>query len=121
MSSANFSLASRVELGLRFQLVRGEGANNAIVDVLDLVKRLNLQEDGYLILTDEYGGKTLTPRLTKTRALDSVALSSSIAAYENDVFTRANPSFLNSRQACLDAHDFSKIEGSPLVGMRSLK
>ncbi|KAJ5337711.1 hypothetical protein N7452_004439 [Penicillium brevicompactum] len=81
-------------------MFRGEGANNAIVDVLDFVKRLNLREDG---------------------ALDSVALSSSIAAYENDVFTRAEPSFLNSRQACLDAHDFSKIEGSPLVGLRSLK
>ncbi|KAJ5340578.1 hypothetical protein N7541_009702 [Penicillium brevicompactum] len=81
-------------------MFRGEGANNAIVDVLDFVRRLNLREDG---------------------ALDSVALSSSIAAYENDVFTRAVPSFLNSRQACLDAHDFSKIEGSPLVGLRSLK
>ncbi|CAG8333695.1 unnamed protein product [Penicillium salamii] len=81
-------------------MFRGEGANNAIVDVLDLVKRLNLQEAG---------------------ALDSAALSSSIPAYENDVFTRAEPSFLNSRQACLDAHDFSKIEGSPLVGVRSLR
>ncbi|CAG7919155.1 unnamed protein product [Penicillium olsonii] len=81
-------------------MFRGEGANNAIVDVLDLVKRLNLQDAG---------------------ALDSVALSASIPAYENDVFTRAEPSFLNSRQACLDAHDFSKIEGSPLVGLRNLK
>jgi hypothetical protein len=56
-----------------------------------------------------------------TRSFDSGALLSSLAAYENDVFTRAEPSFLNSRQACLDAHDFSKIEGSPLVGSRDLK
>lgn len=66
-------------------------------------------------------GAKRTNRFVKTSALESVALSSSIAAYENDVFTRAEPSFLNSRQACLDAHDFSKIEGSPLVGLRSLK
>jgi hypothetical protein len=56
-----------------------------------------------------------------TRFLDSEALRSSLAAYEKDVFARAEPSFLNSRQACLDAHDFSKIEGSPLVGSRDLK
>lgn len=54
-------------------------------------------------------------------SFDSKALLSSLAAYENDVFARAEPSFLNSRQACLDAHDFSKIEGSPLVGLRDLK
>lgn len=115
-------IASHVELRLKCQLVRGEGANNAIVDVLDFVKRLNLREDGYASSTSQKSEQsTLTPRLVKTSALDSVALSSSIAAYENDVFTRAEPSFLNSRQACLDAHDFSKIEGSPLVGLRSLK
>ncbi|KAJ5178003.1 uncharacterized protein N7500_000702 [Penicillium coprophilum] len=81
-------------------MFRGEGANNAIVDVLDLVKRIDMRQ---------------------ARSLDSEALKSSLAAYENDVFARAELSFLNSRQACLDAHDFSKIEGSPLVGSRDWK
>ncbi|KAF3028169.1 hypothetical protein E8E15_009391 [Penicillium rubens] len=81
-------------------MFRGEGANNAIVDVLDLGTRVDMCQPS---------------------SFDSGALLSSLAAYENDVFTRAEPSFLNSRQACLDAHDFSKIEGSPLVGSRELK
>ncbi|CAI7652807.1 unnamed protein product [Penicillium glandicola] len=81
-------------------MFRGEGANNAIVDVLDLVKRVDMRQP---------------------RSFDSEALLSSLTAYEKDIFTRAEPSFLNSRQACLDAHDFSKIEGSPLVGLRDLK
>lgn len=55
------------------------------------------------------------------RSFESGALSSSLAAYEKDIFARVEPSFLNSRQACLDAHDFSKIEGSPLVMARVLK
>ncbi|KAJ5356381.1 hypothetical protein N7517_010990 [Penicillium concentricum] len=81
-------------------MFRGEGANNAIVDVLDLVKRVDMRQP---------------------RSFEPEALKSSLEAYENDVFTRAEPSFLNSRRACLDAHDFSKIDGSPLVGLRDLK
>ncbi|QQK44269.1 Aromatic-ring hydroxylase-like [Penicillium digitatum] len=81
-------------------MFRGEGANNAIVDVLDLVTRIDM---------------------CQPRSFDSEALKSSLAAYENAVFARAEPSFLNSRQACLDAHDFSRIEGSPLVGLRDFK
>ncbi|KAJ5468801.1 hypothetical protein N7475_006553 [Penicillium sp. IBT 31633x] len=81
-------------------MFRGEGANNAIVDVLDLVKRVDMQQ---------------------ASSFDSEVLPISLAAYEKDVFSRAEPSFLNSRQACLDAHDFSKIKGSPLVTSRELK
>ena len=54
-------------------------------------------------------------------SLTALALSTALAAYEKDIFARAEPSFLNSRQACLDAHDFSKIEGSPLVTARAIK
>jgi hypothetical protein len=55
-------------------------------------------------------------------SFNSGTLSSSLAAYNQDIFTRVEPSFLNSRQACLDAHDFSKIlAGSPLVAARVLK
>ncbi|PWY84764.1 FAD binding domain protein [Aspergillus heteromorphus CBS 117.55] len=79
-------------------MYRGEGANNAIVDVLDLTKRVDLRSLG-----------SLTPE----------ALREALAAYETDVFTRADPSVRNSRQACLDAHDFSRIvNGSPLVSAR---
>lgn len=105
------------------QLVRGEGANNAIVDVLDLVKRVDMcqprYESNYLQLS--LTSFILTIAISIASSFDSESLLSSLAAYEKDVFARAEPSFLNSRQACLDAHDFSKIEGSPLVGLRDLK
>ncbi|KAJ5112923.1 hypothetical protein N7456_001457 [Penicillium angulare] len=78
-------------------MFRGEGANNAIVDVLDLVKRVDMQK-------------------SESFALES--LKNSLDAYANDIFSRVEPSFLASRQACIDAHDFSRIEGSPLVTAR---
>lgn len=53
-------------------------------------------------------------------AFSSDDLVVSLAAYENEIFSRVEPSFLASRQACLDAHDFTKIEGSPLVTARVL-
>lgn len=56
------------------------------------------------------------------RSFDSETLFASLAAYEKDIFARVEPSVLNSRQACLDAHDFSKIvAGSPLVAARVLQ
>ncbi|KAJ5248617.1 hypothetical protein N7468_000068, partial [Penicillium chermesinum] len=82
-------------------MFRGEGANNAIVDVLDLVKQVDMRD---------------------AQSFTSGKLAASLAAYEKALFSRAEPSFLASRQACLDAHDFSKItEGSPLVAARVLK
>ena len=55
------------------------------------------------------------------RSLEHSKLDPSLAAYENDVFTRAEPSVMGSRRACLDAHEFSSIANSPLVTERSLK
>lgn len=82
-------------------MFRGEGANNAIVDVRDLVKRVDMRN---------------------SESFDTETLSASLAAYEKDIFARVEPSVLNSRQACLDAHDFSKIvAGSPLVAARVLQ
>ncbi|KAJ5937032.1 hypothetical protein N7466_003482 [Penicillium verhagenii] len=81
-------------------LVRGEGANNAIVDVLDLVEKVDLGN---------------------ISALSSADLALSRAAYEDQIFSRVEPSVLASRQACLDAHDFSQIKGSPLVTPRIWK
>lgn len=46
---------------------------------------------------------------------------SSLSAYESCVFARAEKSVLGSRQACLDAHDFSTIAGNLLVTRREVK
>ncbi|GAT21245.1 FAD binding domain protein [Aspergillus luchuensis] len=80
---------------------RGEGANNAIVDVLDLTRRVDMRSLG---------------------SMSTQALRDALDVYENDVFRRAEPSVLNSRQACVDAHDFTRIlDESPLVSARVLK
>ncbi|PLB52389.1 FAD binding domain protein [Aspergillus steynii IBT 23096] len=83
-------------------MFRGEGANNAIVDVLDFTKRVDLQS------------------ISKS---SSASIHESIRAYEKDMTARAGPSVENSRKACLDAHDFSIIKAgnSPLVARRVLK
>lgn len=97
--------------------VRGEGANNAVVDVLDFVKRVDVSSLRYVLATLArlYGsqltlnGSTFSPE----------EVHSSIKKYEEDVFIRAETSVLNSRRACLDAHDYPTIrEGSPLVSRR---
>ncbi|KAJ5131698.1 hypothetical protein N7448_005856 [Penicillium atrosanguineum] len=82
-------------------MFRGEGANNAIYDVLDLVKRVDMRNSN--------------------RSFEFEALSTSLAAFEKDIFARVEPSVLKSRQACLDAHQFSKIAGSPLVTERKIQ
>ncbi|KAJ5915293.1 hypothetical protein N7454_011047 [Penicillium verhagenii] len=81
-------------------MFRGEGANNAIVDVLDLVEKVDMGNFS---------------------ELSSADLALSKAAYEDQIFSRVEPSVLASRQACLDAHDFSQIKGSPLVTPRIWK
>ncbi|KAJ5138097.1 hypothetical protein N7526_004330 [Penicillium atrosanguineum] len=81
-------------------MFRGEGANNAIYDVLDLVKRVDMRN---------------------SKSFEFEALSTSLAAFEKDIFARVEPSVLKSRQACLDAHQFSKIAGSPLVTERKIQ
>lgn len=54
--------------------------------------------------------------------MSTQALRDALDVYENDVFRRAEPSVLNSRQACVDAHDFTRIlDESPLVSARVLK
>ncbi|GKZ23611.1 hypothetical protein AbraIFM66951_009886 [Aspergillus brasiliensis] len=81
-------------------MYRGEGANNAIVDVLDLTRRVDMRSLG---------------------SMSTETLRDALDAYENDVFRRAEPSVLNSRQACFDAHDFTRIlDESPLVSARVL-
>jgi hypothetical protein len=81
------------------QADRGEGANHATVDVLDLVEMV-------------------IPHL----ASDSASLQTAVKSYHNVVASRARPGVLASRQACMDAHDWSCIgKDSPLLSRRAMK
>lgn len=77
-------------------MYRGEGANHAIVDVLDFVE-------------------TVLPHLIA----HADSLCEAIVAYQNKVATRTRPGVLASRKACLDAHDWGCIDpDSPLLSRR---
>lgn len=78
-------------------MYRGEAGNHGITDIFDLTKEI----DSFLL-----GAKTW-----EKAAKD----------YCDSVKSRASPAVLLSRQACLDAHDFSKIRPDtdlPLLSMR---
>jgi len=78
---------------------RGEGANHAVVDVVDFVE---------LVL----------PHLAAGNG-DGEVLRSALDRYEDKVVERTRPAVLASRQACLDAHDWSRINAqSPLLSRR---
>lgn len=80
---------------------RGEGANHAIVDVLDFVELVLPQLTGDGAGTDDVRA-----------ALDR---------YEDRVVARTRPAVLASRQACLDAHDWQRINPqSPLLSRRAM-
>ncbi|KAI9039146.1 FAD-dependent monooxygenase [Aspergillus affinis] len=83
-------------------MFRGEGANNAIVDVLDFTRRVNL---------------------ASISQSSTASIRDSVREYEKDMTSRAGQSVENSRKACLDAHNFSIIKAgnSPLVARRVLK
>lgn len=77
---------------------RGEGANHAIVDVLELKE-------------------TVLSNLGPT----PTTLQSSIQDYEQSVAKRTLPAVLASRQACLDAHDWASLTpASPLLTRRQM-
>lgn len=87
---------------LSISLDRGEGANHAIVDVLDLVELFIPH-----VLTQDGG-------MSKLRE--------AIDAYEGTVVARSRPAVLASRQACLDAHQWDSInEKSPLLSRRDMR
>lgn len=78
-------------------MYRGEAGNHGITDVKDLMTEVDLFIKG-------------------EKPWDLAASS-----YCSTIKTRAAPAVLLSRQACLDAHDFSKIRpdtDSPLLSMR---
>ncbi|OLN96780.1 putative FAD-dependent monooxygenase [Colletotrichum chlorophyti] len=80
-------------------MYRGEGANHAILDVLDFAEKVS-------------------PKMNTDFAGFRIALD----AYEDAVVTRARPGVLASRRACLDAHDWPRISPtSPLLSKREMK
>lgn len=79
-------------------MYRGEGANHVILDVQDFVDRVVpvLKDSG-----------------------DFGALRTSLDGYEKAVVARTRPAVLASRQACLHAHNWEKINSeSPLLTRR---
>ena len=84
-------------------MYRGEGANHAIVDVDILLKQLKP-------LPETEGG------------LDHEEVKSAVGRYEAEMIERTELAVLASRQACLDAHDWSRLnDKSPLVRRRLMK
>ncbi|KAH7087742.1 hypothetical protein FB567DRAFT_442142 [Paraphoma chrysanthemicola] len=83
-------------------MYRGEGANHAIVDVLDI-------EDKIL------------PHLA---CADTERLHDAIREFESNVRARTRPAVLASRQACQDAHDWGSLSRatskSPLLTRRQM-
>ena len=84
-------------------MYRGEGANHAIVDVDILLKQLK-------------------PVLEKGGSLDDAAVKSAVESYEAEMIERTELAVLASRRACLDAHDWSRLnDQSPLVRRRLMR
>jgi 2-polyprenyl-6-methoxyphenol hydroxylase-like FAD-dependent oxidoreductase len=79
------------------EIVRGEGANHGITDIAVLLDHL------------------LPARNDPTAA----SLKPAMDAYEREMIRRKAPAVLASRRACLDAHDYEKInDQSPPVSRR---
>ena len=78
--------------------VRGEAANHGIMDVAILLDKI-------------------LPALSSSD--DSDALVEAVREYTEEMITRTRPAVLNSRQACLDAHEYKAInDDSPLIKRR---
>ncbi|KAK7740859.1 hypothetical protein SLS62_011004 [Diatrype stigma] len=83
-------------------MYRGEGANHAIVDVLDLVE---------LAISHVF-----------PRDSGMLKLREALDRYEDAIGARARPAVFASRQACLDAHSWASInEKSPLLSRRIMR
>lgn len=80
---------------------RGEGANHAIIDVQDF-------------------SNIVAPVLGQSCAYAGVRAA--MDSYEDAVGKRARPAVFASRQACLDANDWVKVQtgDSPLLSKRAM-
>lgn len=79
-------------------MYRGEGANQAILDAAAFYKQIS-------------------PLYQSTeRAVDSKAWREAVGRYEDDAVERGELAVLASRRACLDAHDWKRLnDQSPIV------
>lgn len=84
-------------------MYRGEGANHSIVDVSKLLEQI---KPLYEIVDGNVDGLFLLARL----------------AYESEMIERKEVAVRASRRACLDAHEYARIdESSPLVKRRVMR
>jgi 2-polyprenyl-6-methoxyphenol hydroxylase-like FAD-dependent oxidoreductase len=83
-------------------MYRGEGANHSIVDVSKLLEQIK-------------------PLCERADAEVDGLWEAARAAYESEMVERKEIAVLASRRACLDAHDYARIdENSPLVKRRMM-
>ncbi|UKZ76449.1 hypothetical protein TrVFT333_004153 [Trichoderma virens FT-333] len=111
-----------VLMGDAFHLMamyRGEGANHAIIDVLDfathIVPVLAVNRDKF---SSNTGSRAHTHQSQGPNFRQ--ALRQALDAYEDAVVSRARPGVLASRRACLDAHAFSRLFGEAATGVSPL-
>lgn len=97
---------------------RGEGANHAIIDVLDFATHIV----PLLALHCSSGSKTGSQEHThQSQGQDfRQALRQALDGYEDAVVSRARSGVLASRRACLDAHAFSRLFGEAATGVSPL-
>lgn len=83
-------------------MFRGDGANHAIADVAKLTEQI------------------LPLFRTANGNFDTDAFETALTAYEDEMIARTYPAVRLSRQACLDAHDWKRInDKSPLIARRA--
>jgi hypothetical protein len=76
---------------------RGEAANHGIADVRVFLEQV----------------------LPENHQSSSPFLEQNVDKYELEMVERTHPAVLRSRQACMDAHDYSRINNqSPLIARR---
>ncbi|KAM0265650.1 hypothetical protein ACHAQJ_000084 [Trichoderma viride] len=120
------SKGQAVLMGDAFHLMsmyRGEGANHAIVDVLDFATHVVPQ-----LTPDRASGSNAGSQQHTIQSQDQdfpQALRQALDAYEDAIVSRTRPGVLASRRACLDAHAFSRVFGegagvSPLLSKREM-
>ncbi|EMC97897.1 hypothetical protein BAUCODRAFT_22772 [Baudoinia panamericana UAMH 10762] len=91
------------DAGHAMVMYRGEGANHAIVDVGRLFELVKPLMDG-------------------RSPSDNGAWQTAIEEYEREMIERSSTGVKASRQACLDAHDWSRLnDESPLVKRRVMR
>lgn len=92
--------------------VRGEGANHAILDVSNFLRRLQP-------VLSTPAGPSNAPALDDEQM--SRSIEGAIIDFEEERDVRCRIAVQASRQACLDAHEHGRInENSPLIMQRAV-